>query len=55
MELVVVVGSGERDDVDGCADPGGFEDVPLAVDGAEVDRDVSGEADDVAGLLGGET
>src|SRR5664279_899872 len=50
VELVVVVGAGERDDVDGCADPGGFEDVPLAVDGAEVDRDVSGEADDVAGL-----
>src|SRR5664280_859097 len=50
VELVVVVGAGERDDVDGCADPGRFEDVPLAVVGAEVDRDVSGESDDVAGL-----
>src|SRR5664279_3188643 len=50
VELVVVVGAGEWDDVDGCADPGRFEDVPLAVDGAEVDRDVAGEADDVAGL-----
>src|SRR5664280_2874336 len=50
VELVVVVGAGERDGVDGCADPGRFEDVPLPGDGAEVDRDVAGEADDVAGL-----
>ena len=47
MELRVVVGAGQRYDVDGGADPGGFQDVAGAVDGAEVDRDVAGETDDV--------
>ena len=46
----VPVGAGQRDDVDGDADPGGFEDVRVSADGPEVDRDVAGEADDVAGL-----
>ena len=45
----VVVGSGQRHDVDRGADPGGFQDVGGAVVGAEVDRDMAGEADDVAG------
>src|SRR5664279_5004221 len=50
VQFGVVVGAGEGDDVDRCADPGGFQDVAGAVDGAEVDGDVAGEADDVAGL-----
>lgn len=45
-----MVGAGERDDVDGCADPGRLEDVPGSVDGAEVDGHVEGEADDVPRL-----
>lgn len=47
MELAVVVASGERDNVDGSADPGGFQDVPLAVDGAEVNRDMTREVDEI--------
>src|SRR5664279_4057130 len=50
VQFGVVVGAGEGDDVDRCADPGGFQDVAGAVDGAEVDGDVAGEADDVPGL-----
>ena len=43
MQLGVVVGAGEWYDVDRCADPGGFQDVAGAVDGAEVDGDVAGK------------
>src|SRR5664279_1309077 len=50
VQFRVEVGAGDGNDVDRCSDPGGFEDVAGAVDGAEVDGDVAGEADDVTGL-----
>jgi hypothetical protein len=50
--VVVVVTSGEWYDVDRCSDPGGFQDVSLAIDGAEVDGHVAGEPDDVTRSVG---
>src|SRR6478672_6701493 len=49
VQLRIVIAPGERDDVDGCADPGSFENVRVSVDFAQIDRDVAREADDVAG------
>src|SRR6478609_2106472 len=49
----VPVGAGQRDHVDGDAHPGGFEDVGRSADQPEVDGDVAGEPDEVAGDAGG--
>src|SRR5689334_9522824 len=49
VQLRVVIAPGERNDVDRCADPGGFENVRGSVDVAQVDRDVARESDNVAG------
>ena len=48
MQLRIVIAPGERDDVDGCTDPGSFENVWGSVDFAQIDRDVAREAYDVA-------
>ena len=50
MKLLIEGTSGDWDDVDGGADPGGFEDVPGAIDRAEIDGHVAGEAYDVPRL-----
>ena len=49
VHLRVGITAGQFHDVHGCADGRRFEDVPDAVHRTQVDRDVSGEPDDVTG------